>query len=104
MATFNLILKNPFPNTTTYNIKSNGGITRVKLSPNQTKDLTEVHPGFVVLSGATDTTVHIGKRISDLFMSGNGHLEVVMRDFQARNTGIVTIRNKPYTEFFSLAN
>jgi uncharacterized membrane protein len=100
MATYKLNLRNPYTKTNYFNIKSNGGITKVKLEPYETKDLTEIHPNFTIQADST-TDATIGEKISSQFLSG-GNLEVVMRDHLRNYDKNLRIRNRSYTDFFTL--
>lgn len=100
MATYKLNLRNPYTTTNHFNVKSNGGITKVKLEPYETKDLTEIHPDFTIQADSTND-ISVGQKISSQFLSG-GNLEVVLRDHLRGYDKNLRIRNREYTDFFTL--
>ncbi len=101
MATYKLILNNPYRKSTNFHVKVNNQIVRIPLKAFETKDLTTINSGFTINAGSTND-VTIGKKISDKFMSDRGTLEILMRDSVRHYDKLVKINNRPYSDFFTL--
>lgn len=102
MATYKVILRNPYRKSVKFVVSFNGGFIDVPLKPFETKDLSLIHPSFTITANST-TDINAQARLAEIFMSNNSNPAILLKGQLTKNSKTLTIHEKPYSEFLILS-
>ena len=102
MATYKLILKNPYTKKTLFKVKFNGGVVDINLQPQEKIDLSTIHPSFTIQANST-TDISAQQKIAEIFMSNKSNPSIVMKGNLTKSSKFFTIRKRPYSDFIELS-